>query len=833
MLRRILGDEHVSVATSLNNLAILLKERGDYAGAEPLYRQSLAMRRKLLGDEHPSVAASLDNLALLLKSRGDSAGAEPLCREALAMWRKLLGNEHPDVATSLSNLASILEGRGDYAGAEPLYGESLAMMRKLLGTVHPSIAITLNNYALFLAKRGNYADAEPLFRESLTMVHKILGNEHPYVAGILSHLANLLRALGDYTGAEPLYREALAMNRKLLGDEHPRVAENFMYLALLRNDLGDCAGAEPLLVQATTVFDAARLRLGAGMKRATLNKKSPYPVLAAARLALGKSELAWPAVESSQGRVLADLLLTTQSRGLSPEEAEQEKALRLALGDRERELKAFRKAGAADSSAVAGERVEEARTRLLETEATWGAFQQEIAASHPVTEGRAYELARVQKSLGPEEAIVGWLDVSWGTIEEPRNQAWAYVIRDKGPVRWEELALSAAGDSPSTGGAGQSTARAYLRAMTNSTQALRGDKSYLMDGRALYRERLAPLMQHLDGVQELVVLPSGAMLGIPVETLPTENGDLLADRFTISYTPSATIHTWLAEKTPEDETASRDRFLLVGDPPFNEAHLVAMEQEDEGDVILLAAAEGLPDPNQLRSALAGNAALLASLPRLPGTRAEVTRVGSLAGETTVLLGPAASEQLLVSMAQSGELGRFGTIHIATHGLVDDERPASSALILSQVDLPDPLEAATAGKRIYDGLLTAGEILREWDLAADLVTLSACETGLGKEVSGEGLVGFAHAFLQAGARSLLVSLWEVPDQATSLLMQRFYENRLGSYSDERSGQASTAMSKAEALREAKRWLREYRPEGGGQPYEHPYFWSGFVLIGEAE
>ena len=129
-------------------------------------------------------------------------------------------------------------------------------------------------------------------------------------------------------------------------------------------------------------------------------------------------------------------------------------------------------------------------------------------------------------------------------------------------------------------------------------------------------------------------------------------------------------------------------------------------------------------------------------------------------------------------------------------------------------------------------MTAGEILREWDLAADLVTLSACETGLGKEISGEGLVGFAHAFLQAGARSLLVSLWEVPDLATSLLMQRFYENRLGKYGDERHGHTGGPMPKAEALREAKRWLREYRAEGGERLYEHPYFWSGFILIGDA-
>ncbi|MCK4409669.1 MAG: CHAT domain-containing protein, partial [Candidatus Eisenbacteria sp.] len=144
---------------------------------------------------------------------------------------------------------------------------------------------------------------------------------------------------------------------------------------------------------------------------------------------------------------------------------------------------------------------------------------------------------------------------------------------------------------------------------------------------------------------------------------------------------------------------------------------------------------------------------------------------------------------------------------------------------------DPLEAAMAGTRIYDGLLTAKEIVREWDLNADLVTLSACETGLGKKVMGEGYVGFAHAFFQAGARSLLVSLWKVEDKATSLLMRRFYENWLGEYTDERIGLPDEAMPKAEALREAKRWLRDYIDEYGNRPYEHPYYWSAFILIGD--
>ncbi len=200
-------------------------------------------------------------------------------------------------------------------------------------------------------------------------------------------------------------------------------------------------------------------------------------------------------------------------------------------------------------------------------------------------------------------------------------------------------------------------------------------------------------------------------------------------------------------------------------------------------------------------------------------------------DVTVLLGPEASEQEIIHLAESGELDGFDTIHLATHAFVDDERPEHSALALSRVDLPDPLKATMAGERIFDGLLTAQEIVRECALDADLVTLSGCQTALGRETAGEGYIGLAHAFLQAGARSLLVSLWKVDDKATAHLMARFYENLAGAYADERDGWRREPMPKTAALREAKRWLRNLTKEDGRTPFRHPAYWSGFVLIGD--
>ena len=229
--------------------------------------------------------------------------------------------------------------------------------------------------------------------------------------------------------------------------------------------------------------------------------------------------------------------------------------------------------------------------------------------------------------------------------------------------------------------------------------------------------------------------------------------------------------------------------------------------------------------------MAGNERMRAGLPRLPGTRSEVLGLTQICPQATVLVGRDASEQTLVSMAETGALGDFDVIHFATHALVDYDRPERSVLVLSQVGLPNALDSAMAGARLYDGLVSAGEITREWNLDADLVTLSACETARGRFVMGEGSVGFAHAFLESGARSVVVGLWKVQDEATALLMKRFYENLFGEYEDERKGRVGEAMSKAEALQEAKRWLREYTDEYGNRPYEHPYYWSAFVLIGD--
>jgi hypothetical protein len=275
---------------------------------------------------------------------------------------------------------------------------------------------------------------------------------------------------------------------------------------------------------------------------------------------------------------------------------------------------------------------------------------------------------------------------------------------------------------------------------------------------------------------------------------------------------------------------------------------VAIAERRKLQQVLVAARAGGEDP-----------------PRLPGTRYEVEALTRLFQSndrpTRILLGAEASEPALERLAASGELARSGFIHLATHGVIDEEIPTRSAVILTQTGFPDPLEQALNHKPVFDGRLSVREIQRGWELKAELVTLSACETALGREAGGEGFVGFTQALLMSGARSVCLSLWKVDDTATALLMQRFYANLLG----RRSG-LTAPMPKAEALREAKLWLRDLRraealaltaqlsggiergkdaeprkpaavaaavPPGGedDRPYAAPHFWAAFVLVGD--
>ena len=250
-----LGSEHADVAIALNNLAGVLDYLGRYDEAEALFRRALAINEKNFGGESRQVAKSLGNLALLFENTGRYDEAEKLLRQALAISETSLGSEHAEVALLLHNLANLLRTEGKYDDAAPLVRRSLAINEKVLGSEHPSVALNLNNLALLLKTTGRYGEAEPLYRRALVIWEKALGPNHPQVATTLNNLAMLLQATGRLAESEPLCRRVVAIDEKTLGPERPDLAASLSNLAWLLNATQRTAEAEAFYRRALIISE--------------------------------------------------------------------------------------------------------------------------------------------------------------------------------------------------------------------------------------------------------------------------------------------------------------------------------------------------------------------------------------------------------------------------------------------------------------------------------------------------------------------------------------------------------------------------------------------------
>jgi CHAT domain-containing protein/tetratricopeptide (TPR) repeat protein len=964
--RKVHGEEHPATALSYNNVAYNLNVQGRYKEAEESYKKALAIYRRVLGEEHPETARTYDNAALNLNAQGRYKEAEEGLRKALDIYRKVLGEEHPDTATSYNNLAFNLDDQGRYKEAEEGYQKALDIYRKILGEEHLSTAASYNNAAYNLSAQGRDKEAEEGYKKALAICRKVLGEEHPEtvasyvnVASTLSHqgrhreaeeetrkaLAIYRKVLGEehpdtassynavalnlatqgrYKEAEEGFSKALAIRRKVLGEEHPATAISYNNVAANLNAQGRYREAEELFTRGADAFLASRLQIAAGgLERVTKTSERSRLVPFAALLARnGKPGAAWQRLEQSLGRGTWDDL-SARLRRPAKELARQTELL--AQLDRVDQLLARHSAIQKRSPEQEKER-DALLDRRREAQEQVTRFFHHLEETYGPVEGQVFDRAQIQAALPSDAALVAWIDLyAAPKAVDPNGEHWAVLLRAQGEPIFERMRGSG------TGGGWTVEDGDLLSRLRIALLERRGGWQRL--ARQLGEQRLGPLRRHLaaadkqPAVRHLVVLPSTALAGMPVE--------LLDEDCTVSYATSGTLYAHL-RKQPAVKSIG---LLAVGNPVFEIALAAAkphplppggllltlvqpgsnaaQSRLQPDDVLLKYGDVELKTPADLKAAMAAATTMaeipvqvwregksrerqvrpgalgvvLASKPApealaeryrldrvlasrsgddswaaLPGTRVEVESVHRLFGdkpEPRLLFDSDASEQRLDELASTGELGKYRYLHLATHGEVDEAFPLRSAVILSRDTLPDPQKQLLAGKPIYDGRLTAEEMLRTWNLHSDLVTLSACETALGKYERGEGFVGFAQALLLCGSRSVCLSLWKVDDAATALLMQRFYANLLG----KRDG-LKAPMPKAAALREAKKWLRNLsrdealrvaaevsngvergkgRPKGkllpplpepvpaakDDKPYAHPYYWAAFVLIGDPD
>ena len=249
--------ETVQVARLCKQTDCYLSDRGRYVEAEFFSRHALNIQEKIQEPDHPDVATSLNNLAELLRGQSKLADAEILCRRALEIREKIQVPDHHSVATSLNNLAGLLEGQGNREEAESLYRRALNIRQTVLEPNHPAIANSLNNLAGLLARQGKLDEAEPLYRQSLDILETALNPDYPTVAGSINNLAALLADQGKLDEAEPLLCRALEIREKFLGLYHPSVATSLNNLAELLRVKGKLAEAEPLYHRALEIVEKA------------------------------------------------------------------------------------------------------------------------------------------------------------------------------------------------------------------------------------------------------------------------------------------------------------------------------------------------------------------------------------------------------------------------------------------------------------------------------------------------------------------------------------------------------------------------------------------------
>ncbi len=268
--------DHGEVAQTMNDLAGTLRDRGNYIGAEQLYRQALAMRQRLFGTAHSKVTGSLHNLAKVLEVQGDYDEAEALLRQALDIDRQIHPSEqHRDIAVGLGTLGDLLLERGQLDAAATVLQQAQEIRRQLLGARHPSVGVGLRQFSELERLRGNPAGAELYARQALELHRRAHGNAHRDVAQDLDALGQALFAQGDLVAAEPMLREALALFERLLGSEHRSTAVTRTHLASLLAARGNPAEAAVAFRQALDALSA---------------KLSPrHPEIADALLGLGSS----------------------------------------------------------------------------------------------------------------------------------------------------------------------------------------------------------------------------------------------------------------------------------------------------------------------------------------------------------------------------------------------------------------------------------------------------------------------------------------------------------------------------------------------------------------
>lgn len=779
-------------AHTLSGIGYVYLDQGNVTGAWKAWEKAIAFSRTV-GDA--------DSEIILENNLGGAYYRYGQLQKAVEIFTRLAEQESPgDNGFLFDNLGAIYLELGDLDKALDSYQRALAIYRK---TNTRQQADTLVRIGSTLQRMGNpqaalknYEEARKLLPEGYWLIDHSVGwakwalGRHDEALKSLQRALEIARAGGQRSSedqtllamgvvyhalgrtdlAADCFKQAIALGEEI---EYPTVVTSaLLQSATIGREQGQLEKAQADVEKALGIIESTRNNI-TGQKIRTgylASKRAYYEFYVSLLMQMSPlhpdgsyQSLAFWASERARARGLLDLLAEGRinvDEGLSDDLRNQEAQLATELAKVQNELR---------SAAPGSERARELKDQLGRLHDRQEKLEWEIRSQNS-----RYSQVRYSVPLKPEK-IQRDLDGGTALLE--------YVLGKQGSTLFV-LTRDLLSSYPLPGSEEIAQQVRKLRAALEKDSLLTRS-AYADSAFQLYQMLVAPAAKAIAGKTSLVIVPDRDLYYIPFEALLTEPAagrpypkmPYLLREHSIAYTPSASVLADLTQPRPPAPAGSRP---LVAFAPFSES-VGGAKSGGTGQ----EATSRKPDPNQ-------------EFPLLPGSRGEISGIASLyPGSSLELFGPEASEE---SVKHNPAVATARRLHFATHAQLDERYPEYSSLIL-----------ARSSDSSEDGYLRVQEIFN-LKLSADLVVLSACQTALGKEVTGEGLIGLTRAFFYAGVPSLVVSLWNVVDAPTPDLMLSFYK------------ELDLLHDKSRALQSAKLAMISRNR------YAHPSYWAPFILIG---
>lgn len=768
------------VAFMMHNIGLVKYERGDFRESESLYRRSLAiLEQRVPGSLE--VARTLNNLGSLALEQGNLAAADNYHSQAYAI-RQAVAPDSLDLAFSLMNLANVARQRGYLDQARLHYQDALRTHERLAPNTAQSATIWVN-IGILEEDLGHRDEALAAYEKALR-IYAGLSPAGRGVAETLTRMGNHALTQKRFGVARQHFDKALSIF-DMIAPQTYQQAQVFYGLARVSRENGDVDAAVDNFQKSLLALESQHSRLGGTDESKAVARArylEPYKEFVEYLLEIGEPERAFDILERSRSRVLLNLL---SERDLVfntdvPEALERQRRVL---------ARSYEKSQAQLYASDSLDRAAEWQTELRAIRRQQEDVERQIGEQSPrlaeLQYGTPLSLEDLRGSLSRGTAVLSY--------NVGRHRTQVFAVSPQGALESQSLPL------------GAEDIDALVTRFRYLIDAGRWDKepsdALMAHSMSLYQRLVLPLEPALEHAERILVVPDGALNVLPFAALV--RGGTNTDRMYLAeWKPSLVVNSLTVQAQLQEARSSRTRsaqLVAFGDPDYSAA------------------------ANSAETAQSGPSR--SSLGELPWSREEVLNIAKVHGaDSKIYIGSEATEERVKSLR-----GDYRYVHFAAHALLNEQVPLDTAIALAVPGGPtDDAE---------NGFLQVWEVYESLRLNVDLVTLSGCETGLGANYAGEGLIGLTRAFQYAGASSVLASLWSVNDRSTSRLMTQLYSNLANGLPQDKALQR-TQVSMIQGIDgDDQSWWRSIRAwvfdEESITNTRHPYRWAGFVLNGAGQ